>query len=97
MPHVTDLDLTFRDVAELASTDCVAAFSTRLGYDTARRTTLSPEAIGLPGETANAIKRIETLSEYMLHRSTRPIRDPIDVLEAKIGSMDPAVEKEQAA
>ncbi|HUY87118.1 MAG TPA: hypothetical protein VMV10_00125, partial [Pirellulales bacterium] len=63
MPHATDLDLTPRDVAELASPDRVAAFFAKLGYDTAGRATLSPEAIGLSGETAGAIKRIETLSE----------------------------------
>ena len=63
MPHTTDLDLTSRDVAELASPDAIASFFARLGYDTARRTSLSPEAIGLSGETAGAIKRIETLSE----------------------------------
>ena len=67
MPHATDLDLTSRDVAELASPDRVAAFFAKLGYDTARRATLSPEAIGLSGETANAIKRIETLSEDHEH------------------------------
>ena len=63
VPHTTDFDLTARDVAELASPDSIAAFFAKLGYDTARRTTLSPEAIGLSGETAGAIKRIETLSE----------------------------------
>lgn len=63
MPHVTDLDLTRRDVVELASSDAIAAFFAKLGYDTAGRTTLSPEAIGLSDETANAIKLIETLSE----------------------------------
>ncbi|MGH7140451.1 MAG: hypothetical protein ACREHD_32350, partial [Pirellulales bacterium] len=63
MPHATDFDLTPRDVAELASPDSIATFFAKLGYDTARRTTLSPEAIGLSGETASAIKRIETLSE----------------------------------
>lgn len=63
MPHATDLDLTPRDVAELASPDAIAAFFAKLGYDSAARTSLSPPAIGLAGETADAIKRIETLSE----------------------------------
>jgi len=63
VPHVTDLDLSPRDVAELASPDAITAFFAKLGYDTAGRATLSPEAIGLSGETAGAVKRIETLSE----------------------------------
>jgi hypothetical protein len=67
VPHATDLDLSPRDVAELASPDAIATFFAKLGYSTAGRTTLSPEAIGLSGETANAIKRIETLSEDPEH------------------------------
>ena len=63
MPHPTDLDLTPKDVAELASPDAITALLTRLGYDTADRTLLSPEAVGLAGESASAIKRIELLSE----------------------------------
>ncbi len=63
MPHATDLDLTAKEVAELASTDALAAFFTKLGYDTAERTLLTPEAVGLTGESAAAIKKIELLSE----------------------------------
>jgi hypothetical protein len=63
VPHSTDLDLTAKDVSELASPDAISAFLTKLGYDTADRTLLSPEAVGLTGESANAIKRIELLSE----------------------------------
>src|SRR5947209_5191223 len=35
----------------------------RLGYDTAGRTALSPEAVGLSGEPAGALRKIELLSE----------------------------------
>ena len=50
-------------MAELASPDAITAFLTKLGYDTADRTLLSPEAVGLSGESASAIKKIELLSE----------------------------------
>jgi hypothetical protein len=63
VPHPTDLDLTPKDVADLASADAITALLTKLGYDTADRTLLSPEAVGLAGESASAIKRIELLSE----------------------------------
>jgi len=63
VPHTTDLDLTAKDVAELASPDAITALLTKLGYDTADRTLLSPEAVGLAGESGSAIKRIELLSE----------------------------------
>jgi hypothetical protein len=61
--YTTDLDLTAKEVTELASPDALTAFLTKLGYDTADRTTLSPEAVGLSGESASAIKKIELLSE----------------------------------
>src|SRR5271167_3485885 len=50
-------------MAELASPDAITAFLTKLGYDTADRALLSPEAVGLAGESASGIKRIELLSE----------------------------------
>lgn len=63
MPHTTDVDLTPREIGDLASADALAAFLTKLGYDTDKRTLLSPEAVGLSGESASAIKRIGLLSE----------------------------------
>ena len=63
MIHATDLDLTARHVSELASPDALAAFFANLGYETAARTVLTPESVGIEGESANAIKRIELLSE----------------------------------
>ena len=62
MPYPTDLDLTAKDVAELASPDAITALLTKLGYDTSDRTPLTPEAVGLAGESASAIRRIELLS-----------------------------------
>jgi type I restriction-modification system DNA methylase subunit len=61
--HATDLDLTPKEVIELASPDAITAFLGKLGYETADRMLLSPEAVGLSGESASAIKRIELLSE----------------------------------
>src|SRR6266478_165516 len=63
VPHTTDLDVTPKEVVELASPDAITAFLLKLGYDTADRALLSPEAVGLSGESAGAIKRIELLSE----------------------------------
>ena len=63
MVLAADLDLTARQISELASADAVAGFLNRLGYDTGGRTVLTPEAIGLAGESASALKRIELLSE----------------------------------
>jgi hypothetical protein len=61
--HTTDLDLTAKEVTELASPDAITAFLTKLGYDTADHAALSPEAVGLSGESASDIKKIELLSE----------------------------------
>ena len=55
MAHTTDLDLTAKEVTELASPDAITAFLAKLGYDTADRTVLSPEAVGLSSESAIAI------------------------------------------
>jgi hypothetical protein len=59
----TDLDLTGKDIGELTSADAFTAFLTRLGYRTSVRTPLTPEAIGLSGESAAAFKKIELLAE----------------------------------
>ena len=59
----TDLDLTTKDLAGLTSPDALAAFLSRLGYDTSRRTVLTPSSLGLSGDTATSIRSIELLSE----------------------------------
>ena len=59
----TDLDLTTKDLAGLTSADALAAFLSRLGYDTSRRTVLTPTSLGLSGDTATSIRSIELLSE----------------------------------
>jgi hypothetical protein len=61
--HTTDLNLSQRDISGLASADAVAGFFSALGYDTSARKALTAEAIGLAGESAAPIKRIELLSE----------------------------------
>jgi hypothetical protein len=63
VPHTTDLDLTAKEVTELASLDAITAFLAKLGYDTGDRAPLTPEAVGLSGDSASAIKKIELLSE----------------------------------
>lgn len=61
--HTSDLDLTEKDIAGLGSVDAVASFFTKLGYDTSDRAVLTPEAIGLSGDSAKALKRVELLAE----------------------------------
>ncbi len=61
--HFSDANLTAKDVSRLTSPDAVAALLTSLGYDTGSRIQLSPEAIGLAGESAAAVLGIEVLSE----------------------------------
>ena len=63
MVHTTDLDLSARQVAELTSPDALAGFLAKLGYDTGARTLLTPESLGLTGESVGAFKKIELLSE----------------------------------
>jgi hypothetical protein len=57
-----DVDITAQDVASLASADALAAFFQRLGYDTAKRAKLFPEAIGL-ADPDGALRHLELLSE----------------------------------
>ena len=61
--HSTDLDLTARQIAELTSADALAAFFAKLGYPTDARIALTPEAVGVAGESPNLIKKVELLSE----------------------------------
>jgi type I restriction-modification system DNA methylase subunit len=63
VPHPTDVDLTAKEVFELASPDAIRAFLAKLGYDTSAHAPLSPKAVGLSGESASAVKHIELLSE----------------------------------
>ncbi|MBI4468158.1 MAG: hypothetical protein HY650_02430, partial [Acidobacteria bacterium] len=63
MVHATDLDLTAKQVTELASSDDIATFLAKLGYDTSVRKPLTPGSVGLSGESAALIKKIELLSE----------------------------------
>jgi hypothetical protein len=63
VPRTTDLDLSDKDISGLTSVDVLMSFLGRLGYETDARTTLTPESIGLSGESAAAVKTIELLSE----------------------------------
>lgn len=57
------MDLAEKDVTGLGSVDAMASFFTKLGYDTSDRAVLTPEAIGLTGDSAKALKTIELLAE----------------------------------
>ena len=61
--RTTDVDLSPKDISALTSSDALAAFLARLDYKTDARTPLTPQALGLAGETANAVKKVELLSE----------------------------------
>lgn len=63
MQLTADIDLTTKDIAGLASLDAAAGFLARLGYPTDRREDLSAAALGLPSETADAIRKMELLAE----------------------------------
>ena len=63
MAHPTDLNLTAKDVSRITSPDAVAAFLATLGYETGNRKPLTPEAIGLSGESAAAIRSLEVMAE----------------------------------
>src|SRR5438045_1849355 len=61
--HSTDLDLTGKEIGELSSPDAIVKFFEKLGYATSARTPLTPESIGLAGESATSFRKIELLSE----------------------------------
>jgi hypothetical protein len=63
VPQNGDIDLKAEDISRLASLDAVAAFFTRLGYPTDRRKEQPATALGLPPETADAIRKMELLAE----------------------------------
>lgn len=63
MRLTADIDLTARDIVDLASVDAIASFLTRLGYPTNRRSELTATALGLTGDTPEAIRNMEVLSE----------------------------------
>jgi transcriptional regulator with XRE-family HTH domain len=63
MSHTTDIDLETNDILELGSLDAIVSFFNKLGYDTGERAPLTPEAIGLAGDSAKALKKVELISE----------------------------------
>jgi hypothetical protein len=58
----TDLNLTIKDISRITSPDAVAAFLSSLGYNTENRKPLTPEAIGLAGDSAAAIRSLEVMA-----------------------------------
>jgi hypothetical protein len=63
MPHPLDLPLDKTDVLDLTSADCIAAWLSRLGYDTGRRQVLTAGALGLNADVAGAVREAELLAE----------------------------------
>jgi hypothetical protein len=63
MAHQTDLNLTAKDISRITSPDALAAFLSSLGYDTVNRKPLTPESIGLSGDSAAAIRSLEVMAE----------------------------------
>ncbi len=57
-----DVDVSQRDLAALTSPDLLTGFLSRLGYDTSKRGTLKPEAIGL-SDPDQVFRHMELLSE----------------------------------
>ena len=55
--HTTDIDLETGDILELGSLDAIVSFFNKLGYDTGEPAPLTPEAIGLAGDAAKALKK----------------------------------------
>ena len=61
MPQPVDIDLTAKQLAAVTSADALAALLHNLGYPTDKRSSLSPEALGLADHSA--IRHLELLSE----------------------------------
>ncbi len=63
MTIAADINLTAKDISNLATADAIAALLNRLGYPTARREELPAATFGLPPDTADAICGMELLAE----------------------------------
>lgn len=62
MPHLTDVDLTSKDVGSLSSADAVAGFLSRLGYPTDARRSLTAASLGVTGDSLQAVREVELLA-----------------------------------
>lgn len=62
--HSFDLELTSQDIQALHGPDSVAAFLTRLGYDTRARIAQTAVNLGIPDAVHRRIKRIELLADH---------------------------------
>ena len=62
MPHVTDVDLTAKDISSLSSADAVAGFLTNLGYPTGPRKPLTAKSLGLTGDSADAVNHAHVVA-----------------------------------
>ena len=62
MPHVTDIDLTSKDISGLSCADAIAVFLTTLGYPTGSRQKLTATSLGLTGESADKVRDVELMA-----------------------------------
>lgn len=58
-----DVELSPQDIQSVSSPDAVAAFFTKLGYDTAARTNQTVANLAIPEAAASSIKRIELIAD----------------------------------
>ena len=63
MTHQNDIPLTHKDIQTLSSADRLAAFFTRLRYPAEARLPMTAEALQLPEKLADAVQRIELLTQ----------------------------------
>ena len=68
--HATDLDVSGKQVGELSSPDGITRFFEALGYDTRRLTPLTPESVGLSGDSGISQRHIS----FMESGRARPSR-----------------------
>src|SRR5688572_30114953 len=62
MPIKLDIDLQPADVSAIVSADALAAFLSKLGYPSAKRQVIPPDAVGLADSDKN-VQQLELLSE----------------------------------
>lgn len=62
MAFATDIDLSIKDIGALSSPEAIAGFFNRLGYSTGCRKELTATSLGLTGDTAQVVNRIELIA-----------------------------------
>src|SRR2546425_11976240 len=62
--HSFDIELTRQDIQDLYSLDAIAAFFTKLGYNTASRTPQTAANLAIADAVAREINKIELLANH---------------------------------